>query len=265
MPSQDGDHEDLNHGSGDEFVDDDDPYLDIRDFDDEDDDLDFPYDGPTRPFPSSHSQLAHGPPHGHLTPTHALGLISSASRISLPPPAQYTLIAFSTGMILEDSYDLAWYHLRAHELVELHPLGGSVVDLKRGDRERYVMPYFEGRVRALRVIGSAEAVTSVVDGHGKEDEGRDGEERGERGRNGKKRKAKLEWRERWVVVHQGMLSLYKERGVSLLPFVSLQILVFLGVSIAVQTYMERLSNITHTCPVVLEWRATPPHRPFFIP
>lgn len=103
--------------------------------------------------------------------------------------------------------------------MELHPLGGSIVELRRGEVERYVRPYFEARVRALRVIGSADAVTSVVEGRDKEGgvkealREKDGEEKGR-----KRKKAKLEWRERWVVVHQGTLSLFKERGVSTLFF-----------------------------------------------
>lgn len=71
-------------------------------------------------------------------------------------------------------------------------------------------PNFGVRVRALRVIDSVHAVSSVVEGEGKDGAGgwedgrearreKDGEDK-EKGR--KRRKVKLEWRERWVV-HQG--------------------------------------------------------------
>lgn len=84
-------------GSDEDFEDD---YLDMND----DSDFDYPHDGPTRPtLTSYHSQQAQS----QLTPTLPASSSTTAipsSNHPLPPTNQYSLIAFSTGMILEDGY-----------------------------------------------------------------------------------------------------------------------------------------------------------------
>jgi hypothetical protein len=67
------------------------------------------------------------------------------------PPYHYPMLAFSTGQLLEDDCTLAWYRLRPHELLELHP-PGTIVRLPRDVMLEYIKPYLELDVRALRVI-----------------------------------------------------------------------------------------------------------------
>lgn len=144
------------------------------------------------------------------------------------PPHHYQMLAFSTGQLLEDDYTLSWYRLRPHELLELHP-PGTMVRLPREVMLEYIQPYLELDVRALRVVVNAK------DAHGtsylqdvspnKIRKPRDpsGEPRGPSGGVGgpgappsirKRRKMKLEWRDRYLVIRQGMLSLFKSRSVS---------------------------------------------------
>jgi len=139
------------------------------------------------------------------------------------------MLAFSTGQILEDDYSLAWYRLHPYELVELHP-PGSIVRLPRDIMLEFIQPYLELDVRALRVVVNAK------DGHGashvqdlspnKTGKPKDtsGESRSPPGGVGgpgapppsirKRKKMKLEWRDRYLVIRQGMLSLFKSRSVS---------------------------------------------------
>ena len=155
------------------------------------------------------------------------------------PPHHYPLLAFSTGQLLEDDYSLAWYRLCPHELLELHP-PGTIVRLQREVMLEYVKPYLELDVRALRVITndkdshalgstSCSADTSSPNKVRKSKEPAPGDSRGSAavgyGGSGagspatpsmrKRRKMKLEWRDRYLVIRQGMLSLFKSRNVSL--------------------------------------------------
>ena len=144
------------------------------------------------------------------------------------PPHCYQMLAFSTGQLLEDDYSLAWYRLRPYELLELHP-PGTMVRLPREVMLEYIQPYLELDVRALRVVVNAK------DAHGtsylqdvspnkiRKAKDLSGESHGPSGGVGgtgappsirKRRKMKLEWRDRYLVIRQGMLSLFKSRSVS---------------------------------------------------
>jgi hypothetical protein len=157
------------------------------------------------------------------------------------PPHHYPLLAFSTGQLLEDDYSLAWYRLCPHELLELHP-PGTIVRLQREVMLEYVKPYLELDVRALRVITNDKDKDKDKDSHAlsstscpvdtsspnkirKSKEPVPGDSRGSSAVGGagssappsmrKRRKTKLEWRDRYLVIRQGMLSLFKSRTVSL--------------------------------------------------
>lgn len=127
---------------------------------------------------------------------------------------------------------------------------------------QYVKPYFEAKIKALRMadrsVKKDKAVGINIDtndtgglerGSGKGLKGkisRDGkakasseyelfrsreqerESKKEKGK-AKKKRANLEWRDRWVVIHDGILSLCKDRSVSLchlLAFFSILIVQF---------------------------------------
>jgi hypothetical protein len=162
------------------------------------------------------------------------------------PPHHYPMLAFSTGQLLEDDCSLAWYRLRPHELLELHP-PGTIVRLQREVMLEYVKPYFELDVRALRVVSNdkdkdkdkdkdtyALGSTCAADmsSPNKIRKSKDPAQADSRGSSAvgcggssatspappsmrKRRKMKLEWRDRYLVVRQGMLSLFKSRTVSL--------------------------------------------------
>jgi len=128
-------------------------------------------------------------------------------------PKNYTVIRFSTGQILEDDFTIAWYDLRPYELLEVHR-AGVVLRLPRQVVAEYVAPYWEGWVKALRVVERDM-------GYG------DGDEKGNRDRKRKRKgdgmegfgkrdkgRTKLEWRDRWVVIREGMLSLCQDSSVS---------------------------------------------------
>ncbi|TFY50885.1 hypothetical protein EVG20_g11275, partial [Dentipellis fragilis] len=148
---------------------------------------------------------------------------------------QYSLLTFSTGLLLEDDYSLSWYQLRPHELLELHP-PGLVVRLPREIMLEYIQPYFEAKVKALRIVWSDKDFR--LD---KLDKDRDGDPKSWSGKAKmdsskpwrgmeasvspapdksalpvirRRRKTKLEWKERWVVINQGMFNLFKDRTVS---------------------------------------------------
>lgn len=133
---------------------------------------------------------------------------------SSPVTDQYTLISFSTGTILEDDYALSWYKLRPCELLEMHR-SGKVVQLPREIMSEYVQPYFESKARALR------AVWSVKSGRFESPAATGNRLRG-RSRDKistvhiplqpekKRRKAKVEWKDRWIVINHGTLSLCKD-------------------------------------------------------
>ncbi|KAI0262998.1 hypothetical protein BC834DRAFT_888591 [Gloeopeniophorella convolvens] len=155
-------------------------------------------------------------------PEHGAGGTKTAAL----PAHHYQMLAFSTGQLLEDDYSLAWYRLRPHELLELHP-PGTIVRLRREVMLEYVQPYLELDVRALRVV------ISDRDAHGhvhvqeappnkiRKQKDAAGEPRNPAGTASgtappqsirKRRKTKLEWRDRYLVIHHGMLNLFKSRA-----------------------------------------------------
>lgn len=148
------------------------------------------------------------------------------------PPHHYPMLAFSTGQLLEDDCSLAWYRLRPHELLELHP-PGAIVRFPRDVMLEYIKPYLELDVRALRVIvndkdthafGPAYAVPDAAPLPSKNRKPKDVAPDGPSSVAGgaapasqsmrKRRKTKLEWRDRYLVIRQGMLNLFKSRTVS---------------------------------------------------
>ena len=195
--------------------------------------------------------------------------VSSASPNKPPSPLglnsttheNYTLLRFTTGQILEDDFHISWYELAPHELLELHASAQGcfkscfenalilsppptsfksyqqsqariLVPLPRRISLKYIQPYWEGWVRALRVVYKDEfdytsgayhskygaypasmlgsmAVAGTVE---------IGSVTGERnhkeiGDLRKRRKTRLEWRERWVVIRDGIVCLSRDRQV----------------------------------------------------
>lgn len=153
--------------------------------------------------------------------------------------ALYSLVTFSTGCTLEDDFPISWYKIRPYELLEMH-LAGSVVTLPRQIMVEYVKPYFEAKVKSLRVVwkerDSGLGVASL--GVGTSDSSGRKIHKGRRGRSrsmdplssagsdrlnvdtdgngkGKKKRTRLEWKDRRVVIHQGVLNLCKNRMVCL--------------------------------------------------
>lgn len=160
-------------------------------------------------------------------PGHSSTTLVPAIEASLPSPANFVLLAFSTGQLMEDPFHLSWYAPNPYELFEFYPRGDSFIPLPRYNVEAYVRPYFEARVWALRFVGNDLSVEHSADlerpkGKGKERERRTGSSgaaiSGDVGEDTKRRKPKkkMEWRERWVVVHQGILKLCRSRSVSFL-------------------------------------------------
>jgi len=145
----------------------------------------------------------------------------------------YALTNFSTGQLLDDDYSLAWYRLRPNELLELHP-PGIVINLPRDNIFEYSQPYFEAKIKALRVtIGEQSAMDKDCDADGrtpaakhkadgptkkgKEKETPDTVSSVDRPSTSKKRKkTQLEWKERWLIIHQGGMNVYKDRFVGIL-------------------------------------------------
>ena len=151
---------------------------------------------------------------------------------SATPPAQYTILTFSNAHVLDDDYLLSWYNLRPYELLEVHP-AGTIIRLPRDVMVHYVRPYFEARIQALRIVSKEDKKSHR---HGAAD--RDGAGSSKSGKLAKgrlvssepvahakawnskepknKSKTTLIWRSRWVVIHQGVLSLCTDRSVCLI-------------------------------------------------
>jgi hypothetical protein len=157
---------------------------------------------------------------------------SMEQRPIILPPQHYPMIAFSTGQLLEDDCSLAWYRLRPHELLELHP-PGTIVRFPRDVMLEYIKPYLELDVRALRVIvndkdmhafgpttcAAPDASSPCKNNKKPKDLASDcssaaGSASPALQSTRKRRKTRLEWRDRYLVIRQGMLSLYKSRSVS---------------------------------------------------
>lgn len=66
-------------------------------------------------------------------------------------PNLLTLIRFSTGQILEKHFTILDYEIKPYELIEIHRLG-VVTKLPREITFKYIEPYWEGWVKALRVV-----------------------------------------------------------------------------------------------------------------
>lgn len=150
---------------------------------------------------------------------------SSSSSVTSPLVDRYTLISFSTGSILEDEFTLSWYNLRPYELLEVHPIG-TVVPLQREVLAYYIQPYFQARVKFLRVVcnhRSGRFEASGIDiqfehnGYVARDKLADTldsfPQKSNSFQTDKRRRTKINWKTRWVVIHQGVLSLCKEHVV----------------------------------------------------
>ncbi|KAH0833266.1 hypothetical protein J3R83DRAFT_12329 [Lanmaoa asiatica] len=140
---------------------------------------------------------------------------------SSPLVDQYTLLSFSTGSILEDEFSLSWYSLRPYELLEMHPLG-VVAPLQRDVLAEYIQPYFQAKVRVLRAVwdhrsGRFEAPGIDIQ---REHSGYKPKDKlahrldsfspkSSSLQSEKRRKTKVDWKTRWVVINQGVLSLCK--------------------------------------------------------
>jgi hypothetical protein len=132
----------------------------------------------------------------------------ATSSTTLP---QYTLLSFSTGQVLEDNALLSWYSVYPHELLELH-LHTSLVKLPRDNIANYIKPYFEARVWALKVITrDDESNPRPADKLGR------GTDSGEQDREKllRRRRTKFQWQEKWVIIHQGVFQLCKDRNASI--------------------------------------------------
>ncbi|KAL4074804.1 hypothetical protein V8B97DRAFT_2022429 [Scleroderma yunnanense] len=119
---------------------------------------------------------------------------------------QYTIISFSTGTILEDDYNFSWYKLRPYELLEIHR-SGTVISLPREVPLEYVQPYFHARAKALLAVWSHKSGRFKPPGNSTE------HEIGHKKRDlpaPPKWRPKLEWKDRWVVIHNDILSLSKD-------------------------------------------------------
>ncbi|KAJ3915331.1 hypothetical protein F5877DRAFT_81942 [Lentinula edodes] len=96
-----------------------------------------------------------------LPPSVASRILPSKTRVnpaSLPRGSHTTyhpnflnLIRFSTGQILEKHYTIVDYDIQPYELLEVHRLG-VVTKLPREITSKYIEPYWEGWVKALRLV-----------------------------------------------------------------------------------------------------------------
>ncbi|KAI0786661.1 hypothetical protein C8Q75DRAFT_261660 [Abortiporus biennis] len=195
-----------------------DAYYHEDDYDEDEDDLDddlydkYKYGGGPAGRPSTSSAFP-------LNPS-LLGTDQSSSAKglpSVPSTSSYLLLSFSTGQILEEHYTVQWYSIQPHQLVELYR-GPYFVRLPRAFPEEYVQPYFEARAWALRTV--VREPDGKLDGGAKwTEEGTsaklsDGEEKVVVGRDrlSKKRRSKMEWKDRWVVIHQGLFKICRHRN-----------------------------------------------------
>lgn len=138
----------------------------------------------------------------------------------------YTLLRFSTCQILEENCEVSWYDIQPHELVELHssllpptfaasllspmsipsplpdiaqskftqkkkpsPTQPTLAALSRDTPTSYIQPYWQGWVRVVSRIQTSDDPSS-------EDYDNGDWKRGER----------VEWKERWLVIHEGLIN-----------------------------------------------------------
>ncbi|KAI8996647.1 hypothetical protein BD414DRAFT_208836 [Trametes punicea] len=132
----------------------------------------------------------------------------------------YIIISFSTTQILEDRFSLEWYGIHPDELLELHPRSHSLASLPRFSLDEYIAPYFAARVWAFRIADDSFETTlrnlTIPDDSQAEDDGGIASPRSPLSRD--KSKKKLEWKERWAIIHQGVLFLCKDRHDSYATF-----------------------------------------------
>jgi len=140
---------------------------------------------------------------------------------------QYALLSFTTGRILEDEFALSWYKLRPYEMLEIHT-SGAIVTLPRSTPSDYAQPYFESKVRKMRPARSPRSARfdppvseniSIDPAGGKGKERASGKQDASAAHK-KKHHKKMEWRDHWLVIYQGMLHVYKDRTVRCFTAVS---------------------------------------------
>ncbi|EPQ58818.1 hypothetical protein GLOTRDRAFT_125145 [Gloeophyllum trabeum ATCC 11539] len=140
--------------------------------------------------------------------------------------SHFSLLSFSTFHLLENDYTISWYRLRPYELLEMH-LSGAIVRLQRDQLLKYVEPYFECKVKALRVVYKERKHESDKDRE--KDKGKDESKQASSQTSSSSssrlrsthsdpsavlpiRKSKIEWREKWINVRHGVLRLCKDRA-----------------------------------------------------
>jgi hypothetical protein len=152
----------------------------------------------------SQSPFLSGPSSGSTTTFESKldsGKLSASSPYS---PKNVSIVRFSTGQALEDDFTMSWYDIKPHELLEIHRTG-IILRLPRHDLPAYVQPYWEGWVKSLRVIYKPSS--SVIKDAGVQS----GQTSVDQNRT--KKAPKFEWKDRWVVLSDGMLSLCKDQSV----------------------------------------------------
>ena len=95
-------------------------------------------------------------------------------------PHNVTIIRFSTGQTLEDDFTVGMYDFAPYELLEVHH-AGSIIPLKRHALEDYCQPFWEGHVKVLKST----------------------------------RESEYEWRDKFIVARDGILSICRNQNVSL--------------------------------------------------
>jgi len=209
----------------------------------------------------------------------------------------YTLFRFSTGQVLEEDFQISWYDIQPHELVELHssfspptfassllspmsisptvdgamvlsqntsaqkkkkkkksssanttdqgdPAIPSVAALSRHQPNLYIQPYWQGWVRALRVLWRTQTVPENDEHPNPSDTLKRGwEERGE-GREGRdwRHGEKAEWREKWVVIHDGVVNICRNPNVGDLFIFNLKLTVHYFIFSRIQIQLVSLSR-----------------------
>ena len=91
-----------------------------------------------------------------------------------------TIIRFSTGQTLEDDFTVGMYDFAPYELLEVHR-AGSIIPLRRHALEDYCQPFWEGHVKVLKST----------------------------------RESDHEWRDKFIVARDGILSICRNQNVSL--------------------------------------------------
>ncbi|KAJ8523135.1 hypothetical protein ONZ45_g402 [Pleurotus djamor] len=117
------------------------------------------------------------------------------------PTAEYNLIRFSTGQILEEDLTLLMYDIRPYEMLEVHK-ATVIVNLPRQFLREYIQPYWEGDITALRVVYREDTLPHPD---------RDRRDKHQKGGRAKDRQ-RLEWRSRWIVIRNGELLVFKDRN-----------------------------------------------------